>query len=93
MLGDALSDAHNKGYLGGDGLLDTSSGEGRAAVVISSAVHRVRPHYPQVVLRNKDGGCGSPSLLHSLGDVGKNWQAKVCLACLLRVCPADNLGT
>lgn len=96
MLGNALGDTHYEGDFGGDGFFDTSRGKWRP--VDSRLVSAVQPLLRRDVLedlclRHKDGGRIGTSLLHGLSDIGEHGKTEMCLAGLLRVCAAHNLGS
>ena len=93
MLGNAFGNAHSERNLGLEGLLDT--GGSKRGAIHKSSVSKV-PKGERVgegSLRNEDGGGRSAGLLDGLAHIGEDGEIKMCLASLLGVCAANDLGT
>lgn len=93
MLRNAFGNANNEGNFGGESFFDASSGQWGARGKFCLAHKAWIPRTTRQDLRNKDSSSCRSGVLHSIGDIRKNREAKVLLASLLGVCATDNLGT
>jgi len=91
MLGNSFGNADNQGDLGSDGLFDTGCGNGGTIGCVVSQGSRGLARRDDV-LRYEDGGRRSAGLPHSIANIAEDRQAEMCLASLLGVRSADNLG-
>lgn len=93
MLRDAFGNADGEGDLGVEGLLDTGSSERGAIFTFIVSKCPSALVIQRGFLRNEDGGGSSASLLNGLAHILEDGAIKMCLASLLGVCAANNLGT